>query len=273
MQAYAEGFELMYKSKFPIELREVAGLWNRGSVVRSWLCELAERAFAQEGNDLAAIRGVVERLGRGALGAGRLDRPRRPDARHGGLPVRPLLLARRGRLHAPRAGRAARAVRRPRHRADEPAGAEMVVRTHEEARENPLVEGLERLPVPPTSLVIFGVTGDLARRKLLPALVQPRARGSAAGALPARRRVAAGPDRRGVPGAGARGDRARSRGAPPDPQVLEELLAHMQYVGVAVRRHGGLRAPRRRRSTRSTSRPACRSTATTTCRRRPSSSP
>src|SRR6185295_7495617 len=50
------------------------------------------------------------------------------------------------------------------------AGAEMVVRTHEEARENPLVEGLERLPVPPTSLVIFGVTGDLARRKLLPAL-------------------------------------------------------------------------------------------------------
>ncbi len=36
--------------------------------------------------------------------------------------------------------------------------------------ENPLVEGLERLPVPPTSLTIFGATGDLARRKLLPAL-------------------------------------------------------------------------------------------------------
>jgi glucose-6-phosphate 1-dehydrogenase len=36
--------------------------------------------------------------------------------------------------------------------------------------DNPLVEGLERLPVPPTSLVIFGATGDLARRKLLPAL-------------------------------------------------------------------------------------------------------
>ena len=36
--------------------------------------------------------------------------------------------------------------------------------------ENPLVEGLERLPVPGTSLVIFGATGDLARRKLLPAL-------------------------------------------------------------------------------------------------------
>jgi glucose-6-phosphate 1-dehydrogenase len=36
--------------------------------------------------------------------------------------------------------------------------------------ENPLVEGLERVPVHPTSLVIFGATGDLAHRKLLPAL-------------------------------------------------------------------------------------------------------
>src|SRR5881409_2115641 len=38
------------------------------------------------------------------------------------------------------------------------------------ASENPLVEGLERLPVHPTALVIFGATGDLAHRKLLPAL-------------------------------------------------------------------------------------------------------
>jgi len=37
-------------------------------------------------------------------------------------------------------------------------------------RENPLVDGLERLPVPNTTLTIFGATGDLARRKLLPAL-------------------------------------------------------------------------------------------------------
>ena len=36
--------------------------------------------------------------------------------------------------------------------------------------ENPLVEGLERLPVHPTSLIVFGATGDLAHRKLLPAL-------------------------------------------------------------------------------------------------------
>jgi 6-phosphogluconate dehydrogenase len=65
MQAYAEGFELMHRSKFPIELKEVAGLWNRGSVVRSWLCELAERAFEAEGNDLEQLRGHVSDSGEG----------------------------------------------------------------------------------------------------------------------------------------------------------------------------------------------------------------
>jgi 6-phosphogluconate dehydrogenase len=65
MQAYAEGFELMHKSKFPIELAEVAHLWNQGSVVRSWLCELAERAFREEGNDLAQLKGHVSDSGEG----------------------------------------------------------------------------------------------------------------------------------------------------------------------------------------------------------------
>jgi 6-phosphogluconate dehydrogenase len=65
MQAYAEGFELMHKSKFSPDLKEVAGLWNRGSVVRSWLCELAERAFEQEGNDLAGLVGHVSDSGEG----------------------------------------------------------------------------------------------------------------------------------------------------------------------------------------------------------------
>jgi 6-phosphogluconate dehydrogenase len=65
MQAYAEGFELMHKSKYDIELKEVAGLWNRGSVVRSWLCELAERAFDEEGNDLEDLKGHVVDSGEG----------------------------------------------------------------------------------------------------------------------------------------------------------------------------------------------------------------
>jgi len=65
MQAYAEGFEVLHKSKFSPDLKEVAGLWNRGSVIRSWLCELAERAFEQEGNDLEGIRGHVSDSGEG----------------------------------------------------------------------------------------------------------------------------------------------------------------------------------------------------------------
>ena len=65
MQAYAEGFDLMHESRFPIDLKEVAALWNRGSVVRSWLCELAEAAFKAEGNDLEDIRGHVADSGEG----------------------------------------------------------------------------------------------------------------------------------------------------------------------------------------------------------------
>ncbi len=65
MQAYAEGFEVMHKSRFPIELEEVCGLWNRGSVVRSWLLELAEKAFQEEGNDLEGLGGNVSDSGEG----------------------------------------------------------------------------------------------------------------------------------------------------------------------------------------------------------------
>ena len=65
MQAYAEGFELMHKSQFTIELADVAHLWNQASVVRSWLCELAERAFRAEGNDLTDLKGWVADSGEG----------------------------------------------------------------------------------------------------------------------------------------------------------------------------------------------------------------
>jgi 6-phosphogluconate dehydrogenase len=55
----------MHKSRFPISLEEVCGLWNRGSVVRSWLLELAEKAFHEEGNDLEALGGSVSDSGEG----------------------------------------------------------------------------------------------------------------------------------------------------------------------------------------------------------------
>jgi 6-phosphogluconate dehydrogenase len=65
MQAYAEGFELMHASPFPIEMADVARLWQNGSVVRSWLCELAANAFEAEGNDLSGLRGHVADSGEG----------------------------------------------------------------------------------------------------------------------------------------------------------------------------------------------------------------
>jgi len=65
MQAYGEGFDIMHASEFPIDLGSVAKLWNNGSVIRSWLLELAGDAFAKEGNDLADIKGWVADSGEG----------------------------------------------------------------------------------------------------------------------------------------------------------------------------------------------------------------
>lgn len=98
-----------------------------------------------------------------------------------------------------------------------------------ETAENPLVEGLERLPVHPTTLVIFGATGDLARRKLLPALYNL----AHEGALPERFQLI------GV----SRSDhpheefRSQAREAivefsrrEPDDAVLDKLLEEVRYV-------------------------------------------
>jgi 6-phosphogluconate dehydrogenase len=65
LQAYAEGFEILHASDYDLDLHEISRLWNQGSVVRSWLLELAERAFEAEGNDLPHIRGYVEDSGEG----------------------------------------------------------------------------------------------------------------------------------------------------------------------------------------------------------------
>ncbi len=95
--------------------------------------------------------------------------------------------------------------------------------------ENPLVEGLERLPVHPTTLVIFGATGDLARRKLLPAVYNL----AHEGALPERFQLV-GASR------GEQTDEDYRREAiesverfsrrPPDPDVLARLFAAVRYV-------------------------------------------
>ncbi|MCL6595865.1 MAG: decarboxylating 6-phosphogluconate dehydrogenase [Firmicutes bacterium] len=66
LQAYAEGFELLHAARhYPgLDLGAIARLWNRGSVVRSWLLELAADAFERD-PDLSALRGYVEDTGEG----------------------------------------------------------------------------------------------------------------------------------------------------------------------------------------------------------------
>jgi 6-phosphogluconate dehydrogenase len=64
MQAYAEGFEILQASPYKPDNHKVAHLWNQGSVVRSWLLELAEEAFAADVN-LDKISGYVEDSGEG----------------------------------------------------------------------------------------------------------------------------------------------------------------------------------------------------------------
>jgi glucose-6-phosphate 1-dehydrogenase len=101
--------------------------------------------------------------------------------------------------------------------------------TIEQAPENPLVEGLERLPVRPTTLVIFGATGDLARRKLLPALYNL----AHEGALPERFHLV-GVSRQEKTHEDYRAEceeaiRSFSRRTP-DEEVLRGLLEHVRYV-------------------------------------------
>jgi len=64
MQAYAEGFEIMHASDYQLDLEAISKLWNHGSVVRSWLLELAERAFAGD-QDLKHLKGWVADSGEG----------------------------------------------------------------------------------------------------------------------------------------------------------------------------------------------------------------
>jgi len=64
MQAYAEGFELLQASEFGYDLARVSDLWNHGSVVRSWLLELAERAFSNDPG-MEKVKGYVDDSGEG----------------------------------------------------------------------------------------------------------------------------------------------------------------------------------------------------------------
>ena len=99
----------------------------------------------------------------------------------------------------------------------------------ETTAENPLTAGLERLPIHPTTLVIFGATGDLARRKLLPALYNL----AHEGALPERfQLVGVSRSEHSHEDFRAQVEEAIKQFSrrEPDPSVLEKLLEEVRYV-------------------------------------------
>jgi 6-phosphogluconate dehydrogenase len=55
MQTYGEGFELLHEGRYDLDMESVARTWNNGAVIRSWLLELCEEAFREEGDDLGDV--------------------------------------------------------------------------------------------------------------------------------------------------------------------------------------------------------------------------
>ncbi|MDB2264272.1 NADP-dependent phosphogluconate dehydrogenase [Halorubrum ezzemoulense] len=55
MQAYGEGFELLANGRYDLDMESVARTWNNGAVIRSWLLELCEEAFREEGSELGDV--------------------------------------------------------------------------------------------------------------------------------------------------------------------------------------------------------------------------
>ncbi|HEY2587207.1 MAG TPA: decarboxylating 6-phosphogluconate dehydrogenase [Tepidisphaeraceae bacterium] len=64
MEAYAEGFDVLHKAPFPLNLNDIASVWNHGSVIRSWLLELSQNIFKHE-SDLHSIAPYVVDSGEG----------------------------------------------------------------------------------------------------------------------------------------------------------------------------------------------------------------
>ena len=64
LQAYGEGLEILERSEFDLDLQQVAEVWRRGSVVRSWLLDLLAGALERDPN-LEGVRGFVEDSGEG----------------------------------------------------------------------------------------------------------------------------------------------------------------------------------------------------------------
>ena len=246
-----------------LDLHAIAHLWNQGSVVRSWLLELAERAFERD-PQLDQLRGWVDDSGEGRWTleeAMQLSVPA-PVLAH--VADRALPVAPAGRLRQQGDRRAAQRVRRARGESrgrSGDAGITLIA-------EHPLHERRRqpRTPVP-FCVVIFGASGDLTKRKLVPALYALAAEGSLPEGFTVIGAGRSEHDRRRIPRRHARGRREVR------PRASARGRVGVVRRGTALRRlrHGGDRTASSR-STRRSRRPiasaAPRATASSTSARR-----
>ena len=182
MAAYAEGLNVLAKAdigtrgprqgrrdgaarepkyyRYDLDLADVAEVWRRGSVVASWLLDLTAEALRRR-PELDDLPGSRERLRRGSVDGPRRDRRGRagPGAVGGAVPA--VQLAGPGRRRRQGAVGDAGRLRRPR-RAARRAADERLHASHQPDAD---------------ALVLFGATGDLAKRKLFPALYDLERRG------------------------------------------------------------------------------------------------
>ena len=158
LQAYGEGFDILQAGPFALDLHQLAQLWNQGSVVRSWLLELAERAFADDPK-LSKIRGYVDDSGEGRWTV--------LEAINEDVPSPAIALSLFARFSS---------------RRDDSFAMKVIAALRNEFGGHQ-VKAAMRLQTPAAQdIVIVGASGDLSRRKLLPALYNL----AAAGLLPAR---------------------------------------------------------------------------------------
>ena len=136
--------------QYDFDLAAITELWRRGSVISSWLVDLAAAALGC-GSGVEGAGGICQRQRRRSLDDSRRNRRRRAGTGAQRSAVRPVLLPWQGHHGTQDPVGASRAVRRPRRR-----------------------NGARRMTVgtqpPADALVLFGATGDLAKRKLFPAL-------------------------------------------------------------------------------------------------------
>ena len=193
MQAYAEGFDIFRNANLPslpegqrydLDLADIAEVWRRGSVVSSWLLDLTASALA-ENPDLSELHRLRAGFRRRALddaggdrggGAGATCSP--PRCSTASARARSTPSATRC---SPPCATSSAATWSHRRNPDEEEGEAMS--TPGASEDKDAEDEIERTdewvghPAPPCAMVIFGATGDLTKRKLIPALYNLLANG------------------------------------------------------------------------------------------------